>query len=336
MSRALLGVRLDCAECHDHPFAEWTLRDFQGLAAFFAGTTSSLGGIRDDNTPYEVEDRESGEPLTITPAVPFAEELLPTAGNHRDRLARWLTSRDNRAFARATVNRVWAMMLGRPLVEPMDDIPTGDDVPTALDRLADNFAAEGYNLRSLIRTIAHTEAFRRASRTAADPAAADDAVRMGDVWTPYPLTRLRPEQVVGALLQSAKVQTIDRESHILVQIARSIQQREFIERYGDSGAEELDPRVGTIPQRLVMMNGQLVTERSGEGPLRTVARIALLSPDDAAAIETTYLAVLTRRPTPPELAHFSRRLAETDLPRVRVLEDLYWSLVNSTEFSWNH
>jgi hypothetical protein len=329
MSRALLGVRLDCAECHDHPFADWTQRDYQGLAAFFAGTTPSLRGIRDDNTPYEVEDHESGEPLTITPAVPFAPELLPSEGGNRFRLARWLTSRDNKAFARATVNRVWAMMLGRPLVEPLDDIPVDDDVLPALDRLADSFAADGYDLRSLIRTIAHTEAFRQKSRTDSDEAVGGD-------WHMFPLTRLRPEQVVGALQQSAKVQTIDRESHILVKLARSIQQSEFIKRYGDAGGDELEPRVGTIPQRLVMMNGELVTEKSGDNPLGTVARIALLSPDDAAAIETAYLAVLTRRPTPPELEHFGRRLAETELSRARVLEDLYWSLVNSTEFSWNH
>jgi hypothetical protein len=94
--------------------------------------------------------------------------------------------------------------------------------------------------------------------------------------------------------------------------------------------------MGTIPQRLVMMNGQLVTEKSSEGPLRTVARVAMLAPDDESAIEATYLAVLTRRPTPPELAHFVGRLADTQLSRQRVLEDAYWSLVNSTEFSWNH
>ena len=335
LSRALLGVRLDCAECHDHPFADWTQRDYQGLAAFFAGTTPSLRGIGDDGTGYEVEDRESGETVTIEPAVPFAEDLLPDEGGDRGRLARWLTSPENPAFARATVNRVWAMMLGRPLVEPIDDIPVEESSP-ALDRLAESFANGGYDLRELVRAIAHTEAFCRQSRTTDhESEAGDTSLPHGD-WHTFPLTRLRPEQVVGALQQSSKIQTIDRESHILVKFARSIQQSDFIERYGDAGADELEPRVGTIPQRLVMMNGELVTEKASENPLRTTARIAMLAADDAAAIETTYLAVLTRRPTPPELAHFVDRLADTELSRQRVLEDVYWSLINSTEFSWNH
>lgn len=344
LSRALLGVRLDCAECHDHPFAEWTQRDYQGLAAFFAGTTPSLRGIRDDDTPYQVEDHESGELLTVTPAVPFASELLPAAGGNRERLARWLTSPGNRAFARATVNRVWAMMLGQPIAQPIDDIPPDEEIP-ALDALAADFASQGYDLQRLIRTIAHTKAFRQSSRTSSGDTAEGDT-NAGDTdeektdadnqWQTFPLTRLRPEQVVGALLQSAKIQTIDRESHILTKFVRATQQSEFTDRYGDAGADELETRIGTIPQRLVMMNGDLVTEKSGDGPFRTVARVALLAPNDSAAIETTYLATLTRRPTPPELAHFSRRLAETKLSRLRVLEDLYWSLVNSTEFSWSH
>ncbi|MCA9102519.1 MAG: DUF1553 domain-containing protein [Planctomycetales bacterium] len=335
LSRALLGVRLDCAECHDHPFADWKQRDFQGLAAFFAGTSPSLGGIRDDDTAYEVADRQTGESFTVEPCVPFAASALPAAGSNRERLAGWLTSDENPAFARATVNRVWALLLGRPLVEPVDDVPVGAAAPQALDRLATAFATSGYDLRALIRTIAHTEAFGRASRSS-DVEVSDATTGADSGWLAFPLTRLRPEQVVGALLQSAKMQTIDRESHVLVKLVRWIQQREFIERYGDAGAAELEPRTGTIPQRLVMMNGTLVTEKSGDNPLGTVARVALLAPDDAAAIETTYLAVLTRRPTQPEREHFEQRLAETELSRLHVLEDLYWSLVNSTEFSWNH
>ena len=130
MSRAFLGVRLDCAECHDHPFRQWKQADFQSLAAFFGQTKQSFTGIRDESGPFEVEERLSGKHKAIEPAVPFHPDLLPSDGTARERLAAWITHPKNEAFARATVNRAWAILFGRPLVEPIDDLsPPGDRPP---------------------------------------------------------------------------------------------------------------------------------------------------------------------------------------------------------------
>jgi hypothetical protein len=152
------------------------------------------------------------------------------------------------------------------------------------------------------------------------------------------MTRLRPEQVVGSLLQASSLATIDYESHILIRMARAIGQNEFVKRYGDAGEDELDPHGGTIPQRLLLMNGSLVRERTEAGNfLFAPWRIAMLAPNDAKAIETAYLAVLTRRPSAEEATHFAARLRDTrGGRRQQALEDLYWNLLNSTEFSWNH
>ncbi|MGD9721026.1 MAG: DUF1549 domain-containing protein [Pirellulales bacterium] len=360
VARAFLGVRIDCAECHDHPFESWKQSDFQGLAAFFGQTQQSLRGIRDAKGEYEIENRESGKLETIACRVPYQPELLPASGSRRERLAGWVTHHANRSFTREAVNRAWAMLFGRPLVEPIDNLSAANELPPALDVLADDFAAHHYDFRRLIEVIAATEVFRLDSqlapaaadavRPAAASAAADDGREQSAAdgnnaiekhqaaWAAFPLTRLRPEQVVGALLQSASLSTIDASSHILVRFARTIGQNDFVRRYGDSGAEEFAAHGGTIPQRLVMMNGEIVFDKTKESLLANAAtRIATLAPDDKTAVEIAFLAVLTRRPDDVESRVFVQRLAgTTGSERNERLGDLYWALLNGAEFSWNH
>ena len=121
-----------------------------------------------------------------------------------------------------------------------------------------------------------------------------------------------------------------------MRLGRFGDQNEFVKRYGDSGEDEFDGKGGTIPQRLLLMNGKLVHEKTKEGLFNAATRIAWLAPDDARAVEAAYLAVLTRRPTPEEAAHFEKSLAEPGAKRTARLEDLYWALLNSSEFSWDH
>ena len=338
VSRAFLGVRLDCAECHDHPFEDWKQADFQGLAAFFGPTRQGLTGIHDGDAAYTVENRTTGDEETVSPQVPFDRALVATEGNPRRRLAAWVTHRENRAFGRAIVNRIWAQLFGRPLVEPIDDLHSAETLPVAIDLLADDFVKHGYDLRRLMQAIAQTEVFRLDSRSDAD-AAEQDGAELEDAWAVFPLTRLRPEQAIGGVLQAGSLQTIDYQSHILVRLARLGGQNDFIKRYGDLGEDEFAAQGETIPQRLLMMNGGQVHDRIKENLVANAAtQIAALAPNDARAVETAYLCVLTRRPTPDEARHFEGMLADTADTRTRPqrMEDLYWCLLNSTEFSWNH
>ncbi len=339
VSRAFLGVRLDCAECHDHPFESWKQRDFQSLAAFFGSTRHSLRGIRDVAGDYQVEDPKTGEMATIPCGVPFAKELLGASGSDRQRLAAWVTHRQNRAFAREAVNRAWALMFGRPLVEAIDSLPAAGPFPPALEILADDFVEHGANWQRLLEIIASSRVFCLDSKLdTASAADEENNARHEAHWAVFPLTRLRPEQVVGALLQSASLATIDSGSHILVRLARAIGQRDFVQRYGDSGAEEFEAHGGTIPQRLLMMNGQIAEDKTKDSLLTNAAtQIAAFAPDDATAIETAMLAVLTRRPNDEEGRYFHERLAGSGgAERSRRVGDLYWTLLNTTEFSWNH
>ena len=335
VARAFLGVRLDCAQCHDHPFQPWTRKDFQGLAAFFGQVKVGLRGVRDSDGDYRPPSKKPGvAEAPVAPRVPFATHLLPESGPRRARLAAWATDPHNPNLARATVNRVWALMFGRPLVEPVDDLAAAGDPPPVLKVLAEDFASHGYGFRRLIRTIVASEAFRLDSR------AEESAGALEPAWAEFPLTRLRPEQVAGAVMQSAALEPLDRSSHLLVRLMTSQGIFDFIRRHGDAGVDELDERGGTIPQRLLMMNGALVGSKTGGDLITAPAQIALLAPNDRLAVETAYLAALTRRPTPEEAAHFEAQLdAAARAPgpgRKARMSDLAWTLLNATEFSWNH
>jgi len=332
VARAFLGIRLDCAQCHNHPFADWKQADFRGLAAFFGQTHQGFTGIYDGDGELKLENRKTGVPETIAPRVPFRADLLPQTASLRAALAGWVTHSHNPYFARAMANRAWALMFGRPMLNQVDDLLSPDEGPRALEVLAEDFTRHHFDLRRLFHLIAATEAFQRDS--AADHEITADHEK---IWAAFPLTRLRPEQVVGSLEQAASLTTLDADTHILIRLATSAAREQFVKRYGDTGEDEFDGRGGTIPQRLLLMNGDLVLERTKEALFNAATRIGWQAPDDRAAVRVAYLTVLTREPTPEEAAHFEQRLrGATGNERARRMEDLYWALINSTEFSWNH
>lgn len=332
VARAFLGIRLDCAQCHDHPFQRWKQADFQGLAAFFGQVRQGFTGIYDGQGDYKAKRHKRSEEAIVEPRVPFDQEMLPPTGTRRERLAQWLTHSQNPHLARVTVNRIWAIMFGRPLVEPLDDLGSVLELPPVLDRLAGDFVAHGYDLQRLVRIIAATEAFQLDSAVLPEPTAEHERL-----WAVFPMTRLRPEQVAGAVTQSSSVETLDRSTHVLVRFINATDESEFIKRYGDIGEDEFSGRAGTIPQRLLLMNGKLVNDKTEEGLFTAANLIAGLAPDDRAAVVAAYLTVLTRQPTSVELDHFARQLnGATGDQRSQRLRDLFWTLINSTEFSWNH
>jgi hypothetical protein len=331
--RAFLGVRIDCAQCHDH-FLEpaWKQTDFQSLAAFFGQTQQIVTHIVDGEGEYSYDDRTRGGTHEIAPAVPFSKELLPEHGSRRERLAAWVTNPNNMYFARATVNRVWAMMFGRPLLKRVEAQTLSEPIPPALQILAEDFAAHGHDLRRLLLLIVSTEVFQLDSAVSFDIADVHD-----DTWAVFPLSRLRPEQVIGNVIQASSVKTIDQNSHVVTRLVSYFNERDFVKRYGDADDDEFARSHGTIPQRLLMMNGDLVNGKAKEELLNAATHVAMFTPDDMAAIETAYLMVLTRRPTEKESDYFVNKLAgSSGDQRKRTLADLFWVLFNSSEMSWNH
>jgi hypothetical protein len=343
-SRAFLGMRIDCLQCHDdflgtvnlgsaENTTSGTQYDFHSLAAFFVEMDTSLLGIRDKQSkgPYEYKLLDADEEEVIPATVPFNADLDAREGSLRQRLARWVTHPANKPFARATVNRVWAIMVGRGLIDPVDDIPLDGPFPEALEVLADEFVESGYDLHLLIRTIAQSKVFRLASESEFEITNKHE-----NEFAVFPMIRLRPDQVAGGIAQSTKLTTIDSNAHIITRLTKFEQQNSFIRRFGDPGEDEFQDRGETVTQRLLMLNGKMVDERL-ESPLNSPLHLSGLAPNPKKAVETIYLTTLSRRPTNEES---SRMAAEIDSKkgsaRTRAVLDLYWTLINSAEFRWNH
>ncbi len=364
--RTFLGQRIDCAQCHDHPFdPAWKQTDFEGLAAFYCQASLSPGGVTDYQTDkdkkevvYKVVDPGAETGRVVPSAVPFHAEWLPADGGLRQRLAEWVTHKDNRRFERAIANRVWGFMLGKPLHEPVDDLPHPvDGEIDALDILGQEFRARGDRLSVLIRMIALSDVFRLSSESSAD--SEETYSRQIQAWSVFPLVRLRPEQVIGSLFQAGHIRSIDQNSNPLVRVTKFGNENDFLNEYGDLGDDELLQRVGTIPQALLRMNGRFTAEQSKVDGLSAPAQILNFSPDNAAIIDNCYLACLCRHPAVDERAYFLNLLESTTeaaaekrkanpeahaagseskptRTRAEVVEDLVWTLFNSPEFSWNH
>ena len=336
-SRAFLGISLDCMQCHDDKFGDyWKQSHFHELAAFYAQAEMSLTGVREARSKdYEVAYLGEVDPGIVDASVPFQPDLLPESGNRRARLARWITHDENRTFARAAVNRTWALLTGRPLHSPVDEIPLEGPFPVGMEELTDFFIAEKHDYQALIRIIAASEPFRRDSRSA-DPTT--PVTRAQEVaWAAFPITPLRSEQVVGSVIQAASLQALDQDVHVITKFRRFGETRDFVKRYGDQGENEFAEEAGTIPQRLLLMNGKLVAERTGPNPIMNSAtRIANYSPSNEEALNVAFLATLTRLPNEREREHFIPQLSEFKKKgKDRAMADVFWALINSTEFSWN-
>lgn len=333
ISRAFLGVRIDCVECHDGKLGSpWKQSDFHQLAAYFGQAKFDFTGLRDDpKQQYKTRYLGETEPAVISTKVPWKPELMPEKGPPRSRLADWITAKENKTFARTLVNRFWALLFNKPLISPVDDIPLEGPFPPGMELLAEDFIAHDFDLHRLIRVITATRVFEASSLTG-DPQAEAH-------WAAFPVTRLRPEQMAGSVIQAASLGSIDSEAHVLFRIKRDIDVNNFVKRYGDKGEDDFDNAGGTIPQRLLLMNGNMVTDNVKNNPFVAAStRIGMLSPDNKTAIETAYLAIFTRKPSDDESSHFEGLLAaaRSNGARSNAMSDLYWTLMNATEFSWNH
>jgi len=371
-SRAFLAQRIDCLQCHQDYLGKVNFSDeiagtvptnqadplsrtgeqadFHQLAAFFSSAKmdNPFVGIKNSNVDYKIKYLNADEESDVAPTVPYRRDLLPETGETRERLAAWITHPENKAFARATVNRTWALLFGKPLVEPIDSIPLSGPFPAGLEILAEQFITSGFNMKQLIKTIVCTEAFQRDSRI---PESYESKTSSGSelseleveekhelAWAVFPLTQLRPEQVAASIHQSARIKAIDGNSSIIAKLELFGGVNDFTKAYGDRGDEEFTPQTVTIPQRLLVMNGSYVSEHVDNNPIANASsRIAMLAGDDKLAIETAYLSVLNRKPSGAELTAFCDRLHDTrGDARSKAVGSLFWTLINSTEFQWNH
>ncbi|TWT48454.1 DUF1549 domain-containing protein [Botrimarina hoheduenensis] len=334
-SRLLLGVSLDCAQCHDHPFTDWKQTDFWGYAAFFARVRADNAMMRpggatriidSDRGEVRLPGDDAGEPI---PPRPLGGEVVEDSSyeSRREQLALWMAERDNPYLARAAVNAVWRKMLGRGLVEEIraDGAHHPATHARLLDEIADAFVAAGFDLRWLHETIALTDAYARQSTSESDSAPAKAFVAM-------PPRRLSAEQLYDSLSRLARPAIT--EDPFSPNPAREA----FVQRMRSGGEDPL-AYTGSTLQALVMLNGSTVqaTAEPAESGLTAALEAPYLS--DRERIELVFMATLGRPPLEKEDHIFSEHLrAVGDDPahRAAALSDFLWALANSTEMAFNH
>jgi hypothetical protein len=329
VSQYFLGVRLNCAQCHDHPFASWTQSDYWGVAAFFTQIQYTdrrqlkSGMIRDDPA-VDVSKLEDAAKLR-TPR--FLDGPAPQSGRdvpHRQALARWITSPDNPYFARAMVNRMWSQFFGRGLVEPVDDMHEGNPAthPELLDELTERFVASGFDLRHLCRAITSSATYQRTSMRA--PGNEQDAT----LYSRMAVKVLTPEQLYDSL-SVVMPATSGRKRFG----GNNDPREEFVQFFRSEGEPKATAYDRGIPQTLRMMNSpELFSPRSASAAVR---RIEPGMPASE-AVERLYLHALARRPTDDERRILDNFLTRHPGEREQAYAEILWSLINSSEFSLNH
>jgi hypothetical protein len=363
ISRIFLGIQIQCSQCHDHPYDRWKREQFHELAAFFpriavrqvqSPTRRSFEVVADDRRfaqrrPNAGMEGRRGEPEHLmpdleNPTVPgtrmqpkffLTAAHLPlgaTDAKRRGTIAQWMT--ENPWFATALVNRIWAELVGEGFYEPIDDIgpdrtPSG---PKAVEFLSRRFAESGHDVKWLFRVICATEAYQRECRPRRD---VDGTPFVANVAQP-----LRSDQLYNALLtatdgkESDEVQNRRRRPRGMGPYGRTRSIRQQFETV--FGYDPSDPRetvTSSIPQALAMMNGPRINLATRAIRDETVlGRLLEETGDDEALVTELYLRTLSREPTDKELA-LALDFSEQTRNRSAAFEDLFWALLNSSEFS---
>jgi hypothetical protein len=333
VSRVFLGARMQCANCHNHPLDRWTQDDYHGLAAVFAklerGRVVKLG------TRGAVTNLRTGEAaIPRIPGTRYLEEVADPMGD----FANWVTAKDNPYFAKAQVNRLWRAMFGRGLVEPVDDLRATNPAshPRLLNRLSQDFIANGYDLKRALRMIALSRAYGR-SETAVAGNDADDRYYARAYRRP-----MEPEVLADAIVAVTGVpdtyagQPRGTRAITLYDPLTPAPSLDVLGRCSRPANCEENPTGGGLPAKLHLLNGELLNAKiaSKDGRL---AKLLGEGKTDREIVTEFYLRGFGRRPTEKELAAWLARFAKAGPEgRRECLEDFVWGLLNSREFVMNH
>lgn len=344
VARMFLGVQLQCAQCHNHPFTDWKQTEYWAMAAFFMKTKLTVNpqqAAKKGVAPGITETGKAGgkkqglpESAKIVPAK-FLQGESPTLNQSepfRPVLAQWMTSPNNPFFARAMVNRFWYQLFGRGIVNPVDDMHQ-DNVathPELLAAMTEQLKTSGFDLKYLLRAICNSETYQRTSKPSNDN-------QSDDRFLSHRVVRvLSAEQLYDSLttvVGKSGAGRTDRKAPIAGKKGAPAGGREnFLNFFRiDEGADPLEYQAG-IPQALRMMNSGQFNNTTD-----TVAKAMKEGSTPAQVVERLFIHSLSRRPTAEEtqrLTDFVRQKGGSD-PRT-AYGDIVWALINSSEFAFNH
>lgn len=337
-ARMFLGVRIECAQCHDHPFDDWKREQFWSYAAFFAGMerdANSQPGVL--NSIREMFDRRElvipGTGQLVKPAyLDGAQPKLKFRESARGTLADWMITGENPYFAKTAANRMWGHFFGIGIVNPVDDF-TADNPPShpeLLELLGREFAAHDFDIKFLIRAITSSRAYQLSSRQT------DPSQENPRLFARMSLKGLTPEQLFDSIAQATGFYEpyANRDPFAMQQ---GTPRDEFVQTF-DNTRDSVIEQQTTILQALSMMNGQFVADATSLEKSATLAAIAEFPQmTTAERLEALYLAALGR---PPRTDELERLVGYVDAggaakdPK-KALSDVFWALLNSSEFLLN-
>ena len=347
-SQVFLGIQIQCAECHNHPFDRWTMDDYYGFVSFFSGVRRKPGiETREQRIYY---DTTAGSARHLVDDRPMPAKVLDATlpvdhtGDPRRALAAWLTAPDNEHFAKNMANRIWAHFFGRGVIEPVDDIRISNPPSNAplMKALSQRLVAVDFDLRSLIRDICNSSVYQLSSQP--NPSNRQDTRQFSHAS----LRRLRADVMIDSFLAvmgtqrrfgswAAGTKAIDFYPRVGGDTARGDCGDSFLETFGRSPRKsvsstdtQLEP---TLSQTLHLMVGD--TLETGLRSNKRLEAIIAHANSSAEALEDLFILALSRKPTKTEQNALLTFIESTPQEK-EVYEDLFWSLLNSTEFSFNH
>jgi len=338
VSRLFLGVQLQCAQCHNHPFVNWNQTEYWHMAAFFmkVQATAANKAAKQGSAP---EVTEAAMPRRGKNALPEAAKILPpkflqgekptvtSSEPYRPVFAKWLTSADNRFFSKAMVNRTWAQLFGRGLVHTVDDMHDGNlaSHPELLMELTRQFSGNEFDVKYLIRALCNSEVYQRTSKPYGNNTDAGP-----EVFSRMAVKVLSPEQLYDSLGQvfgpGGKGEA--RRDMGGKRGPANTPRGAFVAFFGIEEANPLEYQAG-IPQTLRLMNNPQVNQAAQNHPL------VRSSDEPAAAIEKIYLATLARRPAKAEQERLLAYVEQHKSERKAAYGDILWAVLNSSEFTLN-
>jgi hypothetical protein len=344
-SRLFLGVKLECAQCHDHPFDPWSRKQFWELAAFFAGVQPQRPQPGRPVNPAQIDPdlRELTIPNTEKKVkAKFLDGTEPEwreGRSTRSTLADWMTSAENPFFARAAINRMWAHFFGIGIVEPVDGFGSEDHPPShpeLLDDLTDAFVASKFDPKFLIRAITASKTYQLGS------AVTDKSQEDPRLFARMALKGLTPEQLFDSLVVATgyRAEPNPANPRVAVQNPRA----EFLAKFANASDKRTEHQT-SILQALALMNGRFITDQTDPdlselGKSRSLAAILDLPTLDTLQKKLDALFVNTlSRPMRPEEASRLVPYVEKGGPsgdRNKAMADVFWVLLNSSEFFLNH
>jgi hypothetical protein len=349
--RLFMGRRIECAQCHSHPFEAWSQNQYWGLAAFFAGYTE----VRDATLIVDVlgggHVDQPKDMMVMNPRT--KEKVLPTfldgtplpPGEWMDprmHLAKWVTSHPY--FAQATVNRLWSFFFGRGIVEPVDDFRSTNPPthPELLEALAQDFKDSGYNLKHLMKTIVQSRTYQ----LSATPNASN---RHDKIDYSHALARPLEAAVLLDAITSVTGVPEKFEFHPIagggdapvgtraMQTIADICPSQFMDDFGRSTRRALpagNPQPSLLEALQTMAGPTYNAKISREGG--RLNRLLQKNATDEQILDEFYLAGLVRLPTPEEKSRLLQFLAERSSRRQETLAGMVWAIMNSREFAYNH